>query len=140
MSDFKVEVKVNDKEIRKILGRLKDVEPPLKTVARKKLDSIQEQFNTQTDPDGNPWAALMPSTLRSKKKNRDKILTREGNLAKSFQPEITRNTLRIFTTIRYAGYHQYGTSKMEQRKILGLTNEDWGEIRKQVTNYVKGKG
>lgn len=139
MSDFKIDVKINQAEIKKITGRLQNVEPPLKTIARKQLDKISQQFSSQTDPDGNKWASLKESTLRTKKVNRDKILTRTGALAKSFQSEVTRNSLRIYSESDYGIYHQTGTVKMEQRKIVGFSNKDWGEIRKQITVWVSRK-
>lgn len=139
MSDFKVDVKINQAEIKKITGRLQNVEPPLKTIARKQLAKIEGQFRSQTDPDGNKWSALKPSTLRTKKVNRDKILTRTGTLSQSFQSEVNRNSLRIFSNSDYAIYHQTGTVKMDQRKIVGFSNEDWGEIRKQLKVWISRK-
>ena len=136
---FKVDVKIDQKEIKKITGRLQNVEPPLKTIARKQLDKIENQFRTHTDPDGNKWAELKPSTLRTKKVNRDRILTRSGEMSKSFKSEVTRNSLRIYSDSEIANYHQTGTKKMAQRKIVGFSNKDWGEIRKQLSVWVSRK-
>lgn len=136
---FDVKVEINDKEIKKITGRLQNVEPPLKTIARKQLEKIENQFESFTDPEGKKWEALKESTLRTKRKNRDKILTREGNLRRSFKSEVTRNSLKIYSTSDIAKYHQFGTVKMAQRKIIGFSNSDWGEIRKQITVWISRK-
>ena len=80
------------------------------------------QYNAENDPEGHRWTKLADSTLKYKTGN--KILVDEGYLlsalANSVRTGSTKWTdCRLIIRNDYAQYHQYGTSKMPQRKILG---------------------
>jgi len=70
------------------------------------------------------WAPLKPSTIarrrRGKKPGRDKILQDTGRLKSSFVHEVqlVRNAVRVGTTVKYAEYHEHGTSRIPMRKML----------------------
>lgn len=76
-------------------------------------------FARQSDPDGAPWAPLAASTLRRKKTGA--ILRKTGALAGSVQGRPSGLSGTVTVGIDYGIYHQTGTSKMPQRKIIGIS-------------------
>lgn len=60
--------------------RLADLTPVFRDLGEAMLNSARRRFNTQTAPDGTPWAALSKKYKASKPVNKDKILTLHGRL------------------------------------------------------------
>lgn len=70
------------------------------------LREVEERFQTQTDPEGNPWADLAPETWRRKKNN--KILTETTRLRGSFNYEASDEELEVGSPVVYSAIHQFG--------------------------------
>ena len=87
----------------------------------------KEAFATQGGAFGKPWARLAASTVRDKTKKGfggKPILERTGTLKKrTTRAKVTPELGEIINATPYAKYHQYGTSKMPQRKILDVKND-----------------
>lgn len=81
----------------------------------------QLNFARESDPDGKPWAPLKPSTLRRKRTRA--ILRESGSLAGSITFRTQSPRVRIVVGVAYGIYHQTGTVKMAQRKILGISED-----------------
>ena len=80
-------------------------------------------FAQESDPDGKPWAPLKPSTLRRKRRTRA-ILRETGSLAASVMMQGPNGgRVRILVGVAYGIYHQTGTVRMAQRKILGISED-----------------
>ena len=87
----------------------------------------KQYFVQQAGPDGG-WAGLAPSTLRTKRSGA--ILRETGALAAG----ITASNSRTEAKMQSAGpfynkFHQAGTSKMPQRKIIGFRPYHADKIR-----------
>lgn len=138
-------VKIDDAELRRLLGSIskscRNLEPPLTGWGNKLVAQTEDQFNTQTDPDGDKWADLAPSTLLSKVRGGypASILTRKGEMRKSFRIKVSAMQLELLSDSPYLKYHQRGTSRMPQRVILGITPERKNEGAGIVRAYLKGK-
>ena len=76
-------------------------------------------FARETDPDGQPWTALSAATLRYKRTNA--ILRETSTLANSVTGESNGNIGRVRVGTDYGIFHQTGTRKMPQRKIIGIS-------------------
>lgn len=70
--------------------------------------SVEDRFVSQTGPDGRAWQALSPAYLRSKKKNKNKILTLNGYLGGSFTHQVNGNELLVGTNRIYAAIQHFG--------------------------------
>lgn len=138
-NDFSVDVRINRDEVKKITGRIKNVIPPLALFAKKKANDIQKQFETGTDPEGKPWAPLSPKTVALKKQNKDKILVHYGPLRKSIKVEVVQEGLRLTAGVPYAKFHQSGTSKIPQRLILAITEQDKVRLGRFIKQHVAGR-
>lgn len=125
--------------IKNLTRRAKRLEVPLRRFGDIKVKKVETQFDRQVDPDGNRWAELSPVTLERKERLgfSSKILTETGTLSKSFKFEATGKTLTIGSSVSYAVFHQEGTSKMPQRKILGYTKSDEADLIKILKSHFK---
>nr|WP_242028584.1 phage virion morphogenesis protein [Pseudanabaena sp. FACHB-2040] len=107
---------------------------PLRQGALYKERSTKEQFASETDPDGAAWAPLARSTLRRKKTS--SILRETGSTAVSVAMVGPSGlVVRVVVGTGYAIYHQTGTTKMPQRKILGWADKDREKIAKIFERY-----
>lgn len=111
-----------------LLDKLYDLEDipdeAAKTLATKVQDLIEEEFASSSDPYGNAWAPLAPSTVA--RGRRLLILMDTGDMANSVNVTPQGSTIRI-TADDPAIHHQYGAprSNLPQRQIL--PDEEWPE-------------
>lgn len=108
--------------------RLADLTPVFQDIGESMLNRTRERFNSQTAPDGTPWAPLSPGYKVSKKKNADKILTLHGRLRGTLNYRAGKNEVRIGTPLIYGATHQFGAPKGS----FGTTRRGgpipWGDI------------
>ena len=105
--------------IGKLSKKAANLDKPLRRAGLFMERETKLNFARESDPDGQPWAPLKPSTLRRKKTRA--ILRETGSLAASISMQgPSDNQVRVAAGIEYGIYHQTGTRKMTQRKILGI--------------------
>lgn len=93
------------------------------------------RYKQEVDPSGKPWAALSPSTLAQKTTN-----------SKLIESAVTINSIAstsagligaVSVSNEIAIYHQTGTSKMPQRKILGINEtQDVPKIKQIISDHL----
>lgn len=88
--------------------KLGDVKPALRDIGEYLLAVHMQRFNTQTAPDGTPWQPLSPRYQKQKKKNKDKILTRDGYLGRTLRYQVRDNELALGSNLPYAAIHHFG--------------------------------
>ncbi len=103
---------------------------------------IKEKFVDEKDVNGKRFAPLKPSTIKQKQSENKipyRILRDTGQLLNSLNYSISGNEIRIGYAVPYAKYHQFGTKKMAQRKILPTKDEEipHDEIKQIVYEYFK---
>lgn len=114
------------------------------------LQSTRARFGPQISPNGEKWAVLSPRYAKKKRKNKNKILTLEGDLQRYLRGKFDRTGLEFGTNSPYGAIHQFGgvfnrTSKkgkqyafkMTARPWLGLSSEDKSVILKKTQQYLK---
>lgn len=87
------------------------------------FEDMRARFASAAAGDGT-WAPLAKSTLKRKKRNRG-ILIDKGTLQAQLTPGNSHNVIRVTSaglqcaiTLPVAKYHQQGTRRMPQRKVL----------------------
>lgn len=122
------------KKLADLADKARHMERPLRQGALYKERATKKQFASETDPDGAAWAPLARSTLRRKKTR--SILRETGSTAVSVAMVGPSGlVVRIVVGTDYAIYHQTGTTKMPQRKILGWADRDREAIAKIFEAY-----
>jgi len=138
---------VDDKQLKSLLGKIssacRDLTPPLRGWGDKLVEQTRQQFSTESNPEGDRWQALKPSTLREKQRlgYPSSILTRTGAMKSSIRAKASPRQLDLISDSPYLKFHQRGTSRMAQRKVLGITsdrkNEGAGIIRVYIKSRIK---
>ncbi|MFP8003881.1 phage virion morphogenesis protein [Pseudomonas aeruginosa] len=103
------------------------------------LAKVRLGFRNSTDPYGEKWAPIKPR-WRNRRRVPGQPLLDTGRLRNSIRGATTGNTMRIFTDVEYAQYHQLGMG-VKKRAILpdqrGLP-ADWdAEITKAIRARLK---
>lgn len=106
--------------------RATDFRSVLRWAQRELEEAYRENFATQGATSGAPWMPLDNEYARWKLKNYGPLptLIRSGDLYRDVTflgdkpSDIGRTEARFGTDLPYAKFHQTGTSKMAQRKII----------------------
>lgn len=93
------------------------------------------RFAKETDPDGNPWAPLKPSTLKQKKSGT--ILREKGILANATSSRIVGDTGIIENNTSYGGIHQRGSKFIPKREFLGFGTQDIARINRYFREHIR---
>lgn len=139
MFQVNIDSKSLGKRLDNLTKRTNRLEIPFRRFGLYWVTETEKQFDKQVDPKGTPWAALKPSTLEQKRKlgYPDDILTRTGALRKSLGFSAKGKSLEVFSSSAYGQFHQYGTSKMPQREIVGMNDKRLGVLIKMIKSHIK---
>nr|EKU8630818.1 phage virion morphogenesis protein [Raoultella ornithinolytica] len=94
-------------------------EPLLRSMGERLLEFHKLRFQEQKSPEGIEWDALKPRYQRQKRRNKDKVLTRDGNLRNTLRWQVNADELLFGTDRVYGAIHQFGgTIEIAARKQL----------------------
>ena len=83
-----------------------DMTPALKNIGEYQLQSTEQNFRSETGPDGQPWQEVSPK--RRARKKHPKVLTESSHLRDSVNYRAKRKSVTIGTNAPYAAAHQFG--------------------------------
>lgn len=143
---FVIVDRIDDRDVLRVLKRLEEksgnLRPAFVNMGEYLVNSTQDRFDAQQDPEGNPWAPLQPKT--KDKKKIDKILTESSRLRNSVIYAAQKNSLRVGTNDIKAAAHQFGLQesvtipahKSLRTKAFGkeLPFPVWAEVRAHTIN------
>lgn len=119
-----------------------DLTPLMKGIGMLVEGSTRERFSTKTAPDGTSWDNLKPSTVTAKN-GRGGILVDRGDLMRSITNHATAVSITVGTDRPYGKYHQTGTKnsdgseRMAARAYLGLSDDDYPDIRELINDFME---
>lgn len=144
------------KALGEAIKRLDDPSELYSRIAKHLLASTQRRFETETDPDGNPWPKSVRAAATGGKTLRDK-----GNFYRSITTEIYDDGLAVGTNAIQGAIHQYGgvikakngkglafkpfgsnspvfvkSVTMPRRAYLGMDNEDERAVIEISEEYI----
>lgn len=82
--------------------------PLLRSMGERLLEFHQQRFTEQTSPEGVPWQELSARYRKHKRKNADKVLTRDGYLHNTLRWQVNADELLFGTNRVYGAIHQFG--------------------------------
>lgn len=89
---------------------------------------------------GSKWAPLKFSTIF--RKGSSTILVDKGRMRNTLITATTASTVTISSAAPYAQYHQSGTRRMPQRKVIEITSQDetWiaSKVRELASRLING--
>lgn len=110
MSGVSITMQIRDAEVRRGFRKLErlmtDTTPVMAAIGTGLVGSTHMRFVTQTDPEGQAWAALNPGYAADKRNSR--ILTESGRLRDSINSRSSNDEVLVGTNVIYAGIHQFG--------------------------------
>lgn len=166
MTDKYFETEFNRKEVIEKLKclnkKFSNVKPFLKIIRKSLLNDIDTNFQTEGTSSGEKWKEWsskykklrikygakikndkkLLSTKDFKEKQgkfKDKILTLQGHLRKSFTSKIDNNSLIIGTAKEYAAAHNFGYSKrnLPKREFFRFSDETIGDILEEINEFAQ---
>lgn len=102
------------REMQAMGAALADPTPLQRDIGELLLIIHQRRFRAQESPDGAAWQALSPGYLKRKRKNKDKILTLDGNLRSLLRYQVDGDDLLFGSDRPYAAIHHFG-GKIERQ-------------------------
>ncbi|RRD89055.1 phage virion morphogenesis protein [Conchiformibius steedae] len=136
-------------------GRLGDSSKMRRTmgaIATLLENSTRKRFETKTAPDGTPWAAWKPSTVRryavtvgktrkqaahTELRDPQRLLRDTGHLLNSITSHATENLAQVGSNVFYTEYHQFGTPKMAARPMFGISERDRTDINDLLQQHLQ---
>lgn len=115
--------------------RLSDLEaaghnlgPVMTDIGEYLVNSTKDRFKDETAPDGTPWKPLSEATKKRKRRNRNRILTRDGYLHGQLAYQAAPTEVVAGSPMVYAGTHQFGAEKGSFGETAKGTPIPWGDI------------
>jgi phage virion morphogenesis protein len=102
-------------------------------------EQTKTRFDTQRDPQGDPWRQLSDSYKKRKGlKSTGGILTRDGFLRMSIESQyIGNDTILVGSPMEYADYHQNAKNEKRKRMFLGFGAGDYDELLDAVDEFMR---
>ena len=159
MAGVSAEISWNDDEVQQAFDRLLkrggSLKPLFADLGEQLLTSTRERFRAseRKAPDGTPWAPLSEAYKTRKRRNRSKILVRDGDLMQTLAYRARRSRLQVGSPRIYAGTQQFGAEKgafgrtrrgtpipwgdIPAREFVGLSDADQATIRETTTDFLR---
>lgn len=148
----------------KLANNTANFSKPLHDISKLLLSEIQENFGRQgalyqgggfvraggafsnsgsATTRSQPWAPLKPSTVSQRVAlgfpGTRPILVRTGRLKRGFRIQrILPDELTITNKVPYGVFHQLGTDRIPQRKVMGFSNKSLKAIEQILKNHIHG--
>jgi len=132
-----IKASINLKGVDEFLRRLTQyfdtgLRKALEEFAEELRKETKQRFFTKTDPEGNAWKPLAPSTV--KRKGHSSQLIETGNLLRSINTEVEDGEVRIGTNVFYGRFQEEGTVRIPKRSYLGVTKSTVEKFAKRIKN------
>lgn len=141
MAGARITVDIDTSEVSKLLKRIdlsiSDIQPVFRDIGEYLLRSHDNRFRSGIDPQGNPWKELSPAYLKTKPKNKDKVLVLSGDLMDSLNYNISGSQLSFGTNKIYGATHQFGRDGIPERPFIGLSSSDTDEILRLIQSHLQ---
>jgi len=108
MAGAQFQFSIDDADLQELEERLARPQELLPRVGEYLVRSTKDRFDTQTAPDGTPWAPLKQRYARQKKYNKDKILTLRGDLRRYIRYQRDADAAVAGTNLPYGAVQQFG--------------------------------
>ncbi|MGS4242427.1 phage virion morphogenesis protein [Serratia marcescens] len=125
-------------------SELMRAEPLLRSMGERLLEFHQQRFRDQKSPAGVPWKELSPRYRARKRKNQDKVLTRDGHLRNTLRWQVNADELLFGTDRVYGAIHQFGgtieiAARSQQAYYRQKKDGETGNqfVRKNKSNFAQ---
>lgn len=114
--------------LRELQARLGNLRPAMEAIGQELESRVSGRFETETDPNGHPWAPWAPATVASYPDDGNRrILDRYGDMLGSLNHQADADSVRVGFGVDVAAYHEWGTVHMPRRGLL-MDDPDAGTL------------
>jgi len=120
-----IQIDLDDRVAQSVLGRLRRrLQRPdalVRQWAAIVEDEIETSFAREAAPDGSPWAALAPSTLRDRRRqgfSSAPILQRSSEGKRGIRVVTQGTTITVISTKQYMALHNSKSRNQERRQFV----------------------
>lgn len=116
MAGYRIDVNINTPDVaaamRRLVAAASNLSPAWDRIGVELVTGVQQRFASSTDPQGRPWAALAPATIKQKAKSgKTKTLIQDGHLMASIHfRQVAGEGVDVGSDRPYAAIHQFGGS------------------------------
>ncbi|BCH63692.1 hypothetical protein RvVAT039_09080 [Agrobacterium vitis] len=143
MTGISYKATIDDQDMREklaeLIGKMQRPAGFYKNVGEHLLNSVKDNFENESAPDGSRWKTLSQATRDQREKKYGhaptSILRASGDLMNSINMEASDTDVRIGSTLVYAAIHQFGGDAGAGRRVtiparpyLGLSAADEDEV------------
>lgn len=134
-----IEIEFDGQQVLSALNRLiqagADLKPAYQDIGEYLVRSTKQRAGTGVGPDGTPWAALSPATIKRKKHGKP-LVGESKRLLSEIHYLVTNDGVEVGSPMEYAATMQFGAAKhsftggrtpwgdIPAREFLGLSAED----------------
>lgn len=138
MEDF-ISVSVDSKAFESTMKALKqntkNLAPAFRSFGEFMTKETHNNYERESTPEGQKWEALKPATLARKKGKG--ILREKLIMFNAFYYKATNDGFEMGIKDPKYSFHHDGTDRMAARPVLGITNEQRGELNSMVRLQIK---
>lgn len=138
-----------ERRLNQIRRRVGNLTPVLADMGEHATNSVHDNFESSTAPDGTPWAANSPTTMANYLGNGGggRPLIDTHTLMNSIHYEVAGNTVTVGTNMVYAAMMHFGGTKaayphlwgdIPARPLLGLKEADKPILVTMAGDYLLG--
>ncbi|MVA40667.1 phage virion morphogenesis protein [Agrobacterium vitis] len=143
MTGISYKATIDDADMREklaeLIGKMQRPAGFYKNVGEHLLNSVKDNFENESAPDGSRWKTLSQATRDQREKKYGHaptaILRASGDLANSINMQASDTDVRIGSSLIYAAIHQFGGDAGRGNKVniparpyLGLSAADEDEV------------
>ncbi|MCA1492713.1 phage virion morphogenesis protein [Ensifer sp. NBAIM29] len=133
-------------QLQSLIDRMENREGFLKNVGEHLLNSVRDNFESESGPDGEKWQPLSPVTIALRERRgigRAPILRVSGRLVGSYNYRASNDDVRIGSSLVYAAIQHFGgeaghgrKGKIPARPHLGISSADQEIILKIAEEWI----
>ena len=112
-------------KLEKLIKQAENKPGLLKNLGEALLETTDQRFESQEDPQGRSWAPLKPLTVELRGSS-GPILTRTGRLRGSLNYEVSGDTLKLGPSAIHGAVHQFGATIEAKGKALRMPMKGGG--------------
>lgn len=128
MLTISIENRLLADKLGEIMQEMADMKPLMSGIGQALESRVSEHFETETDPEGKPWAAWSPDYLANYPKGGNRrILDFYGDMLNNLNHKADSDSVRVGFGTLIATYHEFGTEHMPRRGLL-TANPETGEL------------
>jgi len=146
MAGVQLKIDVDERALREALTRIAALGGSMRLafadMGEYLLESHDQRFRDQVSPGGKPWDPLSPKYRARKKRNSNRILYLDGQLAGLLRYQATDQSLDFGTDRIYGATHHFGDPErgIPERPWLGISEADRSQLIAIAARHLAAAG